>query len=174
MTFSSITIWPVSKLSYSHWQNNTGLSVTRLFCHLLLPCIFNHWRPSKDESSKVWSQLKIIIFRSYLDRGFPLSLSTSLIVNGRFLLALCFTTRSTAALVADVGTEALVLGVEPGTVRWVVPEAMAAGVVPPAELAVLFTVAAAVAAVTSSRSRLNSLWDNRSNALYVVRSRLRM
>jgi hypothetical protein len=38
----------------------------------------------------------------------------------------------------------------------------------------LLTVAAAVAAVTSSRSRLNSLCDNRSKALYVVRRRLRI
>lgn len=115
------------------------------------------------------------MLRSYLDKGFPLSLSTSLIVSGRFLLALCFTTRSTAALVAEVGTEMLVLGVEPGTVRWVAPEPIGAVVVtPPVELLALLTVAAAVAAVTSSRSRLNSLCDNRSKALYVVRRRLRI
>jgi hypothetical protein len=113
------------------------------------------------------------MLRSYLDRGLPLSLSTSLIVNGRFLLALCFTTRSTAALVAEVGTEVLVLGVEPGTMRCVGPEPMLAVVVtPPAELLVLLTATAA--AVTSSRSKLNSLCDSRSKALYVVRRRLRM
>jgi hypothetical protein len=138
-------------------------------------CILNHCRPSKDESSSVCSQLKIIMLRSYLDKGFPLSLSTSLIVNGRFLFALCFTTRSTAALVAEDGTDVLVLGVEPGTVRWVAPEPTAAVVViPPAGLLVLLIVAAAVAAVTSSWSRLNSLCDNRSKALYVVRRRRRM
>lgn len=174
MTFSSTAVWSVSKVSYPTDRNNPAFSVTIIMHQLLLADKLNHWRPSKDESSNVCSQLNIIMFLSYLDRGFPLSLSTSLIVSDRFLLALCFTTRSSAALVAEDGTEVPVLGLEPGTVRWVVPELRAVVVGPAAEFAVLLTAAAAVAAVTSSRSRLNSLWDKRSNALYVVRSRLRM
>lgn len=133
----------------------------RLFIHWII------WHPSNAESSSVCSQLKIIMFLSYLERGFPLSLSTSLMVRGRFLPARCFTTRSTAALVASDGHMAGVLGAAgaPGTVRWIWPD-------PSADSE--GTLAASVDGVISRRSRLNSLWDSRSMARYVVRSLRRM
>lgn len=65
-------------------------------------------------SSKVCNQLKIIMFLSYLDKGFPLSLSTSLMVNGRFLPALCLATLSIAAFVLfEVVGLLLGVGLEP-------------------------------------------------------------
>lgn len=67
-------------------------------------------------SSKVCNQLNIIIFLSYLDRGFPLSRSTSLIVNGKFFPARCLATLNMAAFVlAEVVGLLLGVGLEPGT-----------------------------------------------------------
>jgi len=91
-------------------------------------------------SSKVWSQLKIIMFLSYLDSWFPRSLSTSRTVNAWF--------RSFRPIKEAPGTPAAV----PGTSK-VVP----------------WELCAAVAAA-SSWSRLNSLCERRSKARYVVSS----
>lgn len=73
-------------------------------------------------SSNVCNQLKIIIFRSYLERGFPLSRSTSRMVKGRFLPALDLAALNMAALVLlDVVGLLLGVGLAPGTVSLVGP-----------------------------------------------------
>jgi hypothetical protein len=101
------------------------------------------------------------MFLSYLDRGFPRSRSTSRIVKGRFLLALCLAARKTAALVLfGGGGFALADGLDPGTVRRTGPEL---GLAFWAHS--VFTLAVAADGVTSSLSKLNSLWESRSRAL---------
>lgn len=117
-------------------------------------------------SSNVCNQLNIIIFRSYFDNGFPRSRSTSRIVSGKFLLALCFTTRNTAALVAFEVVGGFGVGLDPGTVRCdaTTPAYPAADDAALSDVAAV-TLAAAVDGATSRRSRLNSLWERRSRAL---------
>lgn len=82
-----------------------------------------YWTPStKAVSSRVCNQLNIIMFLSYLERGFPLSLSTSLIVKGKFLPALDLAALNMAALVLlEVVGLLLGVGLEPGTVSLVGP-----------------------------------------------------
>lgn len=75
------------------------------------------------------------------------------------MLALCFTTLSTAAVVLlDAGVD-FGIGLEPGTVRRDVPELVAF------DWHSVLTLAAAVEGATSSLSKLNSLCDSRSSAL---------
>lgn len=77
---------------------------------------------TKAVSSKVCNQLKIIMLRSYLDRGLPRSLSTSLMVRGKFLPALDLAALNIAAFVLlDVVGLLLGVGLEPGTVSLVGP-----------------------------------------------------
>lgn len=147
---------------YQHQISYRYTGKTRKYMHEIKEI---YWTPStKAVSSKVCNQLKIIIFLSYFDNGLPRSLSTSRMVRGKFLLALCCTTLRTAALVLLGAGTAFGIGLEPGTVRSDVPEFMAL------DWHSVFTLAAAVEGATSSLSKLNSLCDNRSNALYVVSS----
>lgn len=105
------------------------------------------------------------MLRSYFDNGFPRSLSTSRNVNGKFLLALCLTTLNTAAFVLFVGGT-LAIGLVPGTASLTGPCCVFEQSVD--------TLAAAVDGATSILSKLNSLWERRSSALYVVNNRRRI
>lgn len=96
-------------------------------------------------SSNVCNQLNIIMLRSYFESGLPRSLSTSWIVSGRFLLEVC-------CFVLFVSSDFEVemhgcfgIGLVPGTVS--LDTSLSADI------------------DTSSRSRLNSLWDSLSMAL---------
>lgn len=111
-------------------------------------------------SSRVCSQLKIIMFLSYLDRGLPRSRSTSRNVSGKLFVTRCLATRKTAAFVLLMILFAG--GCVPGTLNLVVPVVVQ----------LVLTLAAAVDAGTSILSKLNSLCDNLSRALYVVNNLL--
>lgn len=105
---------------------------------------------TKAVSSKVCNQLNIIMFLSYFDKGLPLSLSTSLIVRGKFFPAFCLATLNIAAFVlAEVVGLLLGVGLDPGTASLQDGETVW-------ETSLLM-LAVAVEGVTSSLSRLNSL-----------------
>lgn len=131
---------------------------TRPFLHHCIPSTI-------AVSSKVCNQLKIIIFRSYFESGLPLSLSTSRSVRGKLLVALCLATLRTAAFVLFIVVVLLV-------VEWQVPGTVSLAV--PVVVHSVLTLAAAVDGATSILSRLNSLCDSLSRALYVVSSLRRM
>lgn len=104
------------------------------------------------------------MFLSYFESGFPRSRSTSLSVNGKLFVALCLATLKTAAFVLFIVGVLVVVWQVPGTVSLAVPVVVHS----------VLMLAAAVDGATSILSRLNSLCDSLSKALYVVSSLLRM